>query len=166
LCIVLLLSLACTNAQDQGNVTVLGDFSVTGVFRTTNILSQSLTIGGSVSVTQLLTAGSITVNHASLNVLQTMAISSPTGTLYIAGQLVLGGSIATNASVSASSFLQQDVKQWALKYHDDFEGEIQGWSTNLTSSCDGNDHHLAGHCNVVHDEVKKNIFLSWRTQVY
>jgi len=52
-------------------------------------------------------------------------------------------------------FFQQDVKQWALKYHDDFEGQIQGWSTNLTSSCDGNDHHLAGHCKEVQDEVKK-----------
>jgi len=154
-CIVLLLCLAVTNAQDQGNVTVLGDFTVTGVFRTTNIMSQFLSIAGSVSITQSLTAGSIEVSHASVNVLQTMAISSPIGTLQINGQLVLGGSVTTNSSASATSFIQQDVRQWALKYHDDFEGEIQGWSTNLTSSCDGNDHHLAGHCNQVHDEVKK-----------
>jgi len=156
LLLVFLLSLSFLSAQntDQGNVTVLGDLSVTGNFITTSIRSQSLTVDGSMSVTQALSGESIQANLASMNTLQAVAISSPTGTLHIAGELALGA-ITSNGSISASSFFQQDVKQWALKFHDDFEGQIQGWSTNLTSSCDGNDHHLAGHCNVVQDEVKK-----------
>eukprot|EP00298_Acanthocystis_sp_HF-20_P002021 c12492_g1_i1.p1 GENE.c12492_g1_i1~~c12492_g1_i1.p1 ORF type:complete len:267 (-),score=99.30 c12492_g1_i1:27-827(-) len=155
LCITLLLSLSFVVAQDQGNTTVLGDLTISGVLRTTKIHSGSLTIDGSMSVTQALSGESIQVNHASLNVLQAVAISSPTGTLHVAGELSLGGALSTNGSVSASSFIQADVRQWALKYHDDFEGQTLGWSTNLTSSCDGNDHHLAGHCNQVQNEVKK-----------
>jgi len=145
----------CLAQTGQGNVTILGDITVTGAFRTTAIRSESLTVDGSISVTHGLSAESVTANRATVTVLETIAISSPTGVLHVAGELSLGD-VATNGTVSASSFLQEDVRQWALVFHDDFEGEQQhGWSTNATNSCDGVDHHIAGHCNEVNGEVTK-----------
>merc|ERR1712226_1179927 len=60
-----------------------------------------------------------------------------------------------NGTTKVSSFIQNDVVQWALKHHDDFEGEVKGWDTTETSSCDGFDKHLAGHCKNVGGSVKK-----------
>jgi len=105
-------------------------------------------------VTHGVSGESITASTATFTNLETVAISSPTGTLRVSGELSLG-SAATNGTVSASSFIQQDMKQWSLVYHDDFEQNTDGWSTNKTSSCDGVDHHLAGHCNEVDGEVTK-----------
>ena len=59
-----------------------------------------------------------------------------------------------NGTASVASFLQQDVRQWALVHHDDFESKPEGWNTKLVSSCDGNDHHIAGHCNDVNGLVR------------
>merc|ERR1712076_120687 len=50
-----------------------------------------------------------------------------------------------NGTTKVSSFIQNDVVQWALKHHDDFEGEVKGWDTTETSSCDGFDKHLGSH---------------------
>jgi hypothetical protein len=75
--------------------------------------------------------------------------------LQIFGLLVFRDA-SVSGTVSASSFIQQDVRQWALAYHEDFEGEVKGWNTEKTNSCDGVDHHLGGHCNEIDGEVKKN----------
>jgi hypothetical protein len=149
--------LACSVvAQDaQGNVTIFGDLTIVGATRTTAIRSQSITIDGSISLTHKISGESFTANSAVFTTLETMAISSPTGTVRINGELSLGAGASTNGTISATSFIQQDVRQWALAYHDDFEQHTDGWSTNLTNSCDGVDHHLAGHCNEVNGEVKK-----------
>jgi len=142
-------------AQDaQGNATIFGDLTVTGATRTTAIRSQAITVDGSISITHSISGESLSANSATFGTLSTVAISSPTGTLRVQGELSLG-STSINGTVSASSFLQQDVRQWALAYHDDFEQNTAGWSTNQTSSCDGVDHHLAGHCKEVDGEVKK-----------
>jgi len=147
--------LALAAAQEpQGNVTILGDMTVTGSFMTTSIRSQTLTIDGSMSVTHGVSGESITANHASISVLEAHALSSPTGVIHVQGAMSLGD-VQTNGTVSASAFIQEDVRQWALVAHEDFEKDVQGWSTNKTNSCDGNDHHIGGHCNNVDGEVKK-----------
>jgi hypothetical protein len=106
------------------------------------------------SVTHAISGESIEVNKATVNTVETVAVASPSGTVHVNGELSLGA-VSTNGTVSASSFIQEDVVQWALKFHEDFEGEVQGWSSKSKGSCDGNDHHLAGHCNNVEGEVKK-----------
>jgi len=156
-CLGVLLALICCSAAQsgaQGNVTIFGDLTVTGAVRTTAIRSESVTVDGSISVTHGLTAESLTTNKAILSTLETVAVASPTGVLQVAGELSLGDA-TVNGTASASSFIQQDVRQWALAYHDDFEGEINGWSSNKTNSCDGADHHLGGHCNEIGGELKK-----------
>jgi len=142
-------------AQDaQGNATIFGDLNVSGATRVMAIRSQSITVDGSISITHALSGESLSTNSATFSTLETVAISSPTGTVRVIGELSLGSG-STNGTVSASSFIQMDVRQWALAYHDDFEQDTNGWNTNLTSSCDGIDHHIAGHCKEVGGEVKK-----------
>eukprot|EP00300_Choanocystis_sp_HF-7_P033179 c45474_g1_i1.p1 GENE.c45474_g1_i1~~c45474_g1_i1.p1 ORF type:complete len:277 (+),score=61.19 c45474_g1_i1:41-832(+) len=142
------------SAAQGGSVTVLGDMTVTGAVRTTAIRAQSLTIDGSISVTHGISGESLQVSHAQIGSIETVALSSPTGTVRIEGELSLGEA-KTEGTTSVVSFLQQDVRQWALVHHDDFEKDLEGWSTKLVGSCDGNDHHIAGHCNDVNGLVKK-----------
>lgn len=135
-------------------MTIFGDLTIAGACRTTAIRSQTVTVDGSISITHGLTAESLISNKAVMSTLETVAVASPTGVLQINGELSLGDA-SVNGTVSASSFIQQDVRQWALAYHEDFEGEVKGWNTNQTNSCDGSDHHLGGHCNEVGGELKK-----------
>jgi len=158
--VVVLLACASCLAQQGGNVTMLGEVSIQGTLVTAQIKTTGLTIDGSATATHACTAETITTGRFKANTVEATALSSPTGTVHIQGQLVLGsssggGNIAANGTISASSFIQEDVKQWRLAVHEDFEGVVQGWSTDKTGSCDGNDHHLAGHCNHVGEEVKK-----------
>jgi hypothetical protein len=114
-----------------------------------------LTVDGSISVTHGITSESLTTNRATVTVLETVALASPTGTLHVSGELSLGD-VSSNGTLRASSFIQEDVRQWALMFHDDFEGDkAHGWSADAKNSCDGVDHHLAGHCNEVGPEVSK-----------
>jgi hypothetical protein len=62
--------------------------------------------------------------------------------------------ISASGPVSVTSFIQNDVRQWAMVHHEDFEEEVKGWSNNAVSSCDGVDHHLGGHCNEIDGEVR------------
>ena len=87
-----------------GNITILGDITVTGAVRTTSIRTQTLTIGvssyyksfdqrysdGSLSTTHGISGESLQVNHAEINLIESVALSSETGTVHIAGQLVIG----------------------------------------------------------------------------
>jgi len=141
-------------AQGQGNVTILGDLTVTGALRTANIRSQSLVVDGSISVTHGVSAESLTTSTASVTVLETSSISSPTGVVSVSGQIA-AGDVSAAGAMRVNSFIQNDVRQWAMIHHEDFEEDVKGWSTNSVSSCDGVDHHLGGHCNDVDGEIKK-----------
>merc|ERR1712226_1689077 len=146
---------ACASAQTaQGNVSVLGDITVTGALRTSKIRSNQLTVDGSINVVNSITAEQLTASEAEATVLETPGVSSPTGIIHIQGPM--SSSDATvNATLHASSFIQRDEKQWALAVHEDFEEKVEGWSSNAVNSCDGTDTHLAGHCNEVGGEVSK-----------
>jgi len=156
--VLFVLSAVFANAQvarqGYGNVTILGDFTITGSLRTTNIRSTSLVVDGSVSVTHDISCDSLTTGEAFVTILETTNLASPTGVIRVNGSLS-SDSIGSSSFVRASSFIQDDVRQWAMTYHEDFEGEVKGWSSNAVNSCDGVDHHLGGHCNNVNGELKK-----------
>lgn len=151
---VLLALLPVALGGAAGNVTILGDITVTGSLRTSNIRSSSLTVDGSINVVQTITAEQLTTEEASVTVLETPGVSSPTGVIHITGP-ISASDATVNATLHASSFIQRDVKQWALAVHEDFEEKVEGWSSNAVSSCDGENQHLAGHCNEVAGEVSK-----------
>jgi len=157
--VLLLVACICANAQvaqqGYGNVTILGDFTISGSLRTNSIRSKALVVDGSVSVTHGVTADSITLGTASVTILQTMSISSPTGVVIVNGSLASDSSISSSGAMSAYAFIQNDVRQWAVTHHEDFEQDVAGWSSNAVGSCDGVDHHPGGHCNNVNGELKK-----------
>merc|ERR1712188_185481 len=146
--------LACAVHAQEGNVTIMGDIEVSGAFRTTSINSESVTVDGSMVVSNAVQGESITVATGTIGQLHTKAMAGPQGSVHFAGEMQLG-SMDVNGTTKVSSFIQNDVVQWALKHHDDFEGEVKGWDTTETSSCDGFDKHLAGHCKNVGGSVKK-----------
>merc|ERR1711998_778480 len=95
--------------------------------------------------------GDITVTGA----LRTSKIrsNSLTGVIHIQGPMA-SSDASVNATLHASSFIQREVKQWALAVHEDFEEKVNGWSSNAVSACEGNK-HLAGHCQENGGEVSK-----------
>merc|ERR1712226_1805705 len=154
-CSVLLALVSLISAQNDGNITIMGDIDVSGAFRTTAINSETVTIDGSMAISMALTGESITVTKGTIGTLITKAIAGPSGSVHFSGEMVLGSSMDVNGTTRVSSFIQNDVVQWALKHHDDFEGEIKGWDTTETNSCDGFDTHLGGHCAATGGSVKK-----------
>merc|ERR1712072_1337507 len=152
--ILLALLPVATQANAGGNVTILGDITVTGSLRTSNIRSNSLTVDGSINVVQTISAEQLTTDEASVTVLETPGVSSPTGVIHITGPIT-SSDASVNTTLHASSFIQREVRQWALAAHEDFEEKVTGWSSNAVNSCDGTDTHLAGHCNENEGEVTK-----------
>merc|ERR1712226_37202 len=64
-CLVLLALLPCAYAQSaNGNVTILGDITVTGSLRTSQIRSMSLNVDGSINVVQTISAEQLTTDEA------------------------------------------------------------------------------------------------------
>merc|ERR1711998_318550 len=152
---VLFAVVASSAYAQEGNITIMGDIDVTGAFRTTAINSEAVTVDGSMVVSYALVGESVTTTSGTIGTLNCKAIAGPHGSVHFSGEMVLGSSMDVNGTTRVSSFIQNDVVQWALKHHDDFEGEIKGWDTTETNSCDGFDKHLAGHCSAVGGSVKK-----------
>merc|ERR1712023_181899 len=146
--------LACAVHAQEGNITIMGDIEVSGASRTTSINSESVTVDGSMVVSNAVQGESITVATGTIGQLHTKAMAGPQGSVHFAGEMQLG-SLAVNGTAKAAAFLQNDVVQWALRHHDDFEGEVKGWDSTETSSCDGFDKHLGGHCQETGGSVKK-----------
>merc|ERR1712113_613963 len=146
--------LPCSLAQSaNGNVTVMGDITVTGSLRTNSIRSNSLNVDGSMNVAKTVTADQLNAKEALVTILETPGVSNPTGVVNIVGP-VTSSSATVNETLAVSSFIQRDVKQWALAVHEDFEEKVEGWSSNAVNACD-DDKHLAGHCNENWGEVRK-----------
>lgn len=146
--------LPCAIAQDaSGNVTVMGDITITGALRTNKIRTNSLNVDGSMNVAGSVNADSITAKTSMVTIFSTPGISNPTGVVNILGP-VTSSSASVNETLAVSSFIQRDVKQWSLAVHEDFEEKVTGWSSNAVSACEGNT-HLAGHCNENDGQVSK-----------
>lgn len=151
--------LPCVLAQDaaSGNVTIMGDITVTGALRVMDIRANLLNVDGSLNVAGKCTAENLVTAVATATVVECPGFSSPTGMVHIVGT-VESSSANVSEVLAVSSFLQRDVKQWALAVHEDFEEKVTGWSSNAVNSCDKlgeGSTHLAGHCAENEGEVSK-----------
>lgn len=96
--------------------------------------------------------------------LVTGALNAPSGVMVISADLYVSASPNLPnppvPNVRATSLLAENVvlggvPQWKLVRHEDFENGADGWSLLETSSCEGRDHFLGGHCNIGDGEVSK-----------
>merc|ERR1712216_839632 len=86
-CSLFLALVAGAAAQNDGNITIMGDIDVSGAFRTTAINSETVTIDGSMAISLALTGESITVT---MGTLITKAIAGPEGSVHFSGEMTLG----------------------------------------------------------------------------
>jgi len=131
---------------------------VTGNITSADLIANDVTISGVLDVRNLIKTKQLKSNSMETNTLTTEFIKSPTGVLTIQGDLVLNNEVDTDSlNVKATSFIVQDVKQWTLNSHDDFETKksLEGWSDKRTNRCKGKNTHLGGHCNFSFNEVSK-----------
>ena len=132
---------------------------VTGNVTSGDITANDITVSGILEVRNLIKTKQLQSDAMETKTLTTEVIKSPTGVVTIQGDLVLNNDVTTDSiNVRATSFIVQDVKQWTLNSHDDFESEksLEGWSDKRTNRCKGkNNTHLGGHCNFSFNEVSK-----------
>jgi len=132
---------------------------VTGNIISSDITCDDAKITGNIEVSKLLKTKKLVSESIETKQLIVDIISSPTGVVTIQGDLVLNNDIsAETLNVKATSFIVQDVKQWSLREHDDFESEksLKGWSDKRTNKCkNGKNTFLGGHCNFSYNEVHK-----------
>merc|ERR1712070_108258 len=84
-CSLFLALVAGAAAQNDGNITIMGDIDVSGAFRTTAINSETVTIDGSMAISLALTGESITVTKGTIGTLITKAIAGPEGSVHFSG---------------------------------------------------------------------------------
>ena len=131
---------------------------VTGNVTSGDITANDISVSGILEVRNLIKTKQLQSDAMETKTLTTEVIKSPTGVVTIQGDLVLNNDVTTDSiNVRATSFIVQDVKQWTLNSHDDFESEksLEGWSDKRTNRCKGKNTHLGGHCNFSFNEVSK-----------
>ena len=132
---------------------------VTGTITSSNIYAEDVKISGNLQVSKILKSKKISAEKIETNNISTEYITSPTGIITIQGDLILNNDISGDSlNIRATSFIVQDVKQWSLHKHDDFESEksLENWSDKRTNKCNnGKNTFLGGHCNFSFNEVFK-----------
>lgn len=132
---------------------------VTGNVISSGITAQDAKISGNIEVAKLIQANKLDSESLQTKLLSVETINSPTGVVTIQGDLIITNDISADAlNVRATSFIVQEVKQWSLREHDDFESEksLEGWSDKRTNKCkNGKNTFLGGHCNFSYNEVHK-----------
>jgi len=147
-----------TTADSKKEMKINSNLFVTGNVTSGDLTANDVTISGILQVQNLIKTKKISSNSMETKTLITEVIKSPTGVVTIQGDLILNNDVDTDTlNVKATSFIVQDVKQWTLKSHDDFESEasLDGWSDKRTNRCKGKNTHLGGHCNFSFNEVSK-----------
>jgi hypothetical protein len=145
--------------KKPGNITVNGDMTVTGSLKTKSIRSSALTVNGSITVTHAVRTEFLKADMAKAAVVETSALSAPSGALTISGEVKMQNVGAATSFLEAETIrtdnlVQHGQKQWSMVAHEDFETAPQGWSFLETSSVGGNT-FLGGHCKTAGTTVTK-----------
>jgi hypothetical protein len=132
---------------------------VNGTIECGSLETGNLTVLGDVSVASV-RSSRVSTTLVSTDVLETGIIRSPTNTITIDGNLVLGGSNAGASSFLATEVIIGGVKQWRLLYHDDFEPDVEnsdGWDVAARGICgpESKDWFLGGHCKTATENATK-----------
>jgi hypothetical protein len=119
-------------------MTINSDFHITGSLTANYISCESSTISGNLNVSKVIKSKEINAEKLTTNTLITEKIVSPTGVLTLSGDLVINNDVlADNIAVRGSSLILDNVRQWGLVHHDDFETDtsLDGWSDKRVSRC-------------------------------
>lgn len=148
-----------TSTKVNKKMSINSDLHVLGVLKAARITAETCKITGNTHIGRVLKANAISTEKLIVQTLVTERIISPTGVITIQGDLIINNDVmADSVSMRASSFIVENVKQWGLTHHDDFESEksLDGWSDKRTSRCkEGGNTMLGGHCNFSYNEVNK-----------
>jgi cytoskeletal protein CcmA (bactofilin family) len=149
-----------SSTKKEKELKINSNLLITGTVRSSEIITESATITGNCNIAKDLNAKEIKADKLTTKTVITESIHSPTGILVIEGDLVINNDIASDSiALRGQSFMLDNVKQWGLVHHDDFETEksLEGWSDKRTSKCNPNskNSYLGGHCNFSFNEVHK-----------
>ena len=150
---VALLFLACAQFVCANDVSINGDLQVLGALSVAHIGSSSLTVNGSIAVSDEVKTQFLTATSAKIGVLQTDELYSPSGNLHLAGGLSMKRdgvepALLEVGSLETATLTVHGQRQWALVHHHDFEADGHGWADAATGAfielSEGG--YLGGHC--------------------
>ena len=150
---VALLFLACAQFVCANDVSINGDLQVLGALSVAHIESSSLTVNGSIAVSDEVKTQFLTATSAKIGVLQTDELYSPSGNLHLAGGLSMKRdgvepALLEVGSLETATLTVHGQRQWALVHHHDFEADGHGWADAATGAfielSEGG--YLGGHC--------------------
>lgn len=127
-------------------------------------LVQNFTSQSNMVVEGVLTASRIRARALKTDKMIVSELTSPTGTIVLNSDLILVNknfNQPQSNTIKGTAFIAEDVvvggvKQWKLVRHEDFNsGPAIGWSLLETSSCNGKDFFVGGHCRIATGTVKK-----------
>jgi hypothetical protein len=127
-----------TETSKQRKMTINSDLLVTGTLTANTITCESSKITGSAEISKLLKANEINTQKLTTNTIITERIVSPTGILTLVGDLIINNDVSADSiEMKGSSLIVDNVRQWGLVHHDDFETEesLDGWSEKRLSRC-------------------------------
>jgi hypothetical protein len=122
----------------QRKMTINSDLLITGSLTANTITCESSKINGTAQISKLLKASEIKTDKLTTNTIITERIVSPTGILTLSGDLVINNDVSADSiEMKGTSLILDNVRQWGLVHHDDFETEdsLDGWSDKRLSRC-------------------------------
>ena len=147
-----LLFVALVSAND---VSINGDLQVLGALSVAHIESSSLTVNGSIAVTDEVKTQLLTATSAKIGVLKTDELYSPSGNLHLAGGLSMKRdgvepALLEVGSLETATLTVHGQRQWALVHHHDFEAHNHGWADSTGAFVEMSEGgYLGGHCKTV-----------------
>jgi hypothetical protein len=141
----------CEAPINPEKLLINGNLKINGALECDTLQTQTLIVQNTINIEGSLTTATLQANSATAKSITTSAIKGKNDSLLIQTDLIISSGV-TASTLEVPSFLVQDVKQWQLAEHDDFEDKelIKGWSSTDTSDTDGlifaANTYLGGHC--------------------
>lgn len=140
-------------------MTINSNFFIKDTLSSNEITTNKLHASGNVRILSSTKLSNLSTNQLTVNQLFLEKITPENGVLTINGNVIIGNENSSSHKQTYDSFASKRIKEWSMKYHDDFQNEasLEGWNDKRTNKCNKNDNniHLGGHCNFAGNEVKK-----------
>jgi hypothetical protein len=96
------------------------------------ITTNKLNASGNVRILSSTKLSNLSTNQVNVNQLFLEKISPENGVLTINGNVIIANENSLSHNQPSDSFASKRIKEWSMKYYDDFQSEasLEGWNIN------------------------------------
>ena len=145
--------------NQRAPMTINSNLLIKDTLSSNEITTNKLNASGNVRILSSTKLSNLSTNQVTVNKLFLEKINPENGVLTVNGNVIIANEHPSTHKQLSDSFTSKRIKEWSMKYHDDFQSDasLEGWNDKRTNRCKKNDNnvHLGGHCNFAGNEVKK-----------